>query len=70
MAEAPELCKLRLLRIASARDTEVSLTYYRKRFGVSRARVDHVTMAKRWGMAAPGRKGDVRQNQNIQSRDG
>jgi hypothetical protein len=32
-------------RIASAHHTEVSPTYYRKRFGVSQARIDHVTMA-------------------------
>lgn len=32
-------------RIASAHHTEVSPTYYRKRFGVSKVRVDHVTMA-------------------------
>jgi hypothetical protein len=32
-------------RIASAHHTEVSPTYFRKRFGISKARVDHVTMA-------------------------
>jgi hypothetical protein len=32
-------------RIAAAHRTEVSPTYYRKRFGVSQARIDHVTMA-------------------------
>lgn len=32
-------------RIASAHYTEVSPTYYRKQFGVSPARIDHVTMA-------------------------
>jgi hypothetical protein len=32
-------------RIASAHHTEVSPTYYRKKFGVSQARIDHVTMA-------------------------
>jgi hypothetical protein len=32
-------------RIASAHYTEVSPTYYRKRFGVSQARIEHVTMA-------------------------
>jgi hypothetical protein len=32
-------------RIASAHYTEVSPTYYRKRFGVSRSRIDHVNMA-------------------------
>jgi hypothetical protein len=32
-------------RIASAHYTEVSPTYYQKRFGISKARLDHVTLA-------------------------